>query len=88
MQLAGLHRVACAVTFPRVASRVVNRLPSVLARRGIAAAELARRALVPVRVLGRLRRADANPRLALAERLAAALDVPVETLWTLRGRRR
>jgi len=71
-----------------MADRVVNRMPTVLARRGIAAAELARRALVPARVLRRLRRPDANPRLALAERLAAALDVPVEALWTLRGRGR
>jgi lambda repressor-like predicted transcriptional regulator len=68
--------------------RVVNHLPALLARRGISWAELARRSLVAPSCLARLRASDANPRLALAERLVAALGVPVETVWTLRGRRR
>jgi hypothetical protein len=33
--------------------------------------------------LTRLRARDANPRLAVAERVAAALDVPVEAVWQL-----
>jgi transcriptional regulator with XRE-family HTH domain len=48
--------------------------------------ELARRTLLPASLLARLRAPDANPRLAVAERIAAALGVPVEALWRL-GRR-
>jgi DNA-binding XRE family transcriptional regulator len=40
-------------------------------------------------MLGRLRAPDANPRLEVAERVAAALGVPVESVWSLiRARRR
>jgi hypothetical protein len=46
--------------------------------------ELARRTLLPPRLLARLRAPDANPRLAVAERVAAALGVRVEDLWALR----
>ena len=66
---------------------VVNRVPRMLARRGIAWGELARRTLLPGAIVARLRAADANPRLVVAERVAAALGVPVETLWTLAPRR-
>jgi hypothetical protein len=62
---------------------VRNALPAVLARRGVTWGELARRTLLPHRLLARLRAPDANPRLAVAERVAAALDLPVESLWTL-----
>ena len=66
--------------------RVENRLPALLAHRGMPWGELARRTLLPASLLARLRAPDANPRLAVAERIAAALGVPVETLWRLGGR--
>lgn len=69
---------------------VVNLVPRLLARQGIPWGELARRTLLPAPVVARLRAADANPRLVVAERVAAALGVPVEALWKLaaRGTRR
>jgi hypothetical protein len=70
------------------APRVVNRLPALLARRGMPWGELARRTLLPAPLLGRLRAAGANPRLAVAERIAEALGVPVESVWALAARRR
>jgi transcriptional regulator with XRE-family HTH domain len=63
---------------------VVNRLPLLLARHGISWSELARRTLLPPRLLARLHAPTANPRLAVAERIAAALDLPVEALWVRR----
>jgi len=67
----------------RSGPQVVNRLPRYLRRRGIAWGELARRALLPATLVGRLREPGANPRLAVAERIAAALGVAVEHLWEL-----
>jgi predicted transcriptional regulator len=67
---------------------VDNRLPDALRARAITWGELARRTLLPARLLARLRAPDANPRLAVAERVAAALGTPVEAVWTLRARRR
>ncbi len=64
---------------------LVNQVPRLLARRGMTWGELARRTLLPASVVARLRAADTNPRLAVAERVAAALGVPVEELWTLRA---
>jgi transcriptional regulator with XRE-family HTH domain len=72
----------------RTLLRVVNSLPALLAQRGMTSGELARRTLLPAPLLGRLRAAGANPRLAVAERVAAALGVPVESVWTLGPRRR
>lgn len=46
--------------------------------------ELRRRTLLPARMLSRLRAADANPRLEVAERVAAALGVRIEDVWTCR----
>jgi predicted transcriptional regulator len=66
---------------------VLNGVPRMLARSGIAWGELARRTLLPGAIIARLRAPDANPRLLVAERVAAALGVPVETLWTLAPRR-
>ena len=63
---------------------MVNHLALLLRRRGLTWGELARRTLLPARLLGRLRAPGANPRLAVAERVAAVLGVPVERLWTLR----
>jgi lambda repressor-like predicted transcriptional regulator len=63
---------------------VVNHLPDILRRRGVSWGQLARRTLLPSRLLARLRDAHANPRLAVAERVALALGVPVETIWRLR----
>jgi len=75
---------------PRMTMRaptVVNRVPRTLARHGIAWGELARRTLLPGAIIARLRAPDANPRLVVAERVAATLGVPVETLWSLTPRR-
>ena len=66
---------------------VVNRLPAVLAAHAVSWGELSRRTLLPARLLARLREPAANPRLSVAERVAAALDVPVEAVWTLGPRR-
>jgi hypothetical protein len=66
---------------------VVNDLPRVLRRHGMGWGELARGTLVPPGYLLRLRAATANPRLALAERVAAVLGVPVEAIWRLAPRR-
>jgi hypothetical protein len=67
----------------RAVIRVVNRLPALLGRHQVSWGELARRTLLPSPVLARLRAPGANPRLAVAERVAAALGVPVEEVWTL-----
>jgi hypothetical protein len=66
---------------------VVNRLPALLHHRGVSWGELGRRTLLPARLLARLRAPGVNPRLAVAERIAVALDVPVERLWRLSARR-
>ena len=63
--------------------RVTNRLPDLLAGRALTWGELGRRALVPARHLRTLRDPHANPPLALAERVAAALGASIEELWTL-----
>lgn len=69
---------------PRRCSRpIVNLLPRVLARRGVTWGELGRRTLLSRGTLTRLRAADANPALTVAERVAAALGVTVERLWRL-----
>ena len=65
---------------------LTNRLPATLARQGVTWGELARRTLLPARLLVRLRAPGANPRLAVAQRVAAALGVPVERLWRLGAR--
>jgi len=62
---------------------VINRLPAVLARLGISWGELGRRTLLPPRLLARLRSPAANPRLAVAERVADALALRIEDLWVL-----
>jgi len=64
---------------------VVNRLPRLLRQRGISWTELGRRTLLPAGPLARLRAADANPRLVVAARVAAVLDLPVESVWQLVG---
>jgi len=66
---------------------VVNHLPALLRRRGVSWGELGRRTLLPARLIARLRAPGVNPRLAVAERVAAALDVPVERLWRLAAHR-
>jgi len=65
---------------------VVNRLPALLRHRSISWGELARRTLLPPRLLARLHASAANPQLGVAYRVAAALGVSVEHIWTL-GRR-
>ena len=71
----------------RPAVAIVNRLPVHLRRHGISWSELARRTLLPPELLCRLRGARANPPLAIAEQVAAALDVPIERLWRLTSSR-
>jgi len=61
--------------------RIVNGLPALLARRGLSWGQLARRTLLPAPLIARLRAPGANPRLAVAERVAAAVGVSVEELW-------
>jgi predicted transcriptional regulator len=61
---------------------VVNHLPELLVRQGVSWGELARRTLLPAPLLARLRAPTANPRLAIAERVAAALGVQIEAVWT------
>ena len=68
----------------RPAPTVVNRLPHLLRERAITWTELGRRTLLSAGHLARLRAGDANPRLAVAERVALALDLPVESLWRLK----
>lgn len=70
--------------------RVRNLLPGALAKRGVSFGELARRARLSVPVVARLRATHSNPSLDVVERLAAALDRPVEALFRLQavGRRR
>src|SRR2546422_11555249 len=65
----------------RPPAAVVNRLPILLGRYGMSWGELERRTLLPPRLLARLRVPGANPRLVVAERIAAALGVPVEAGW-------
>jgi hypothetical protein len=72
----------------RPAPAVTNHLPAFLAEHGIAWGELARRTLLPPRLVARLRAPHANPRLVVAERIADALAVPVERLWTAMPRGR
>jgi hypothetical protein len=73
---------------PRSHALLHNHLPRLLGERGITWGELARRTLVPAARLRRLGAAHANPRLGVAERVAAALDLPLEAVWTLGRRRR
>ena len=71
----------------RTRLQVVNRLPALLDEHGITWGELTRRTLLPARLLARLRSPTANPRLAIAERVAAALQVRIEDIWGLARRR-
>jgi hypothetical protein len=68
---------------PRRPPPVHNLLPDLLRAREVSWTELARRTLLPARLLRRLRGRSANPYLAVAERVAAALEVRVEDLWRL-----
>jgi transcriptional regulator with XRE-family HTH domain len=63
-----------------------NRLAALLGRLGVPLGELARRTLLPARVLARLRAPHANPPLRVAARIARALDVRVEAIFSLPGR--
>ena len=65
--------------------RVTNRLPALLRARALTWGDLARRTMLPRRVLARLRVPHANPRLEVAQRVADALGVAVEEVWTWRG---
>jgi transcriptional regulator with XRE-family HTH domain len=67
--------------------RVHNRLPALLDDLGVPLGELSRRTLLPAHVLTRLRSRHANPSLRIAERVARALEVHVEAIFSLSGRR-
>ncbi len=67
--------------------RVHNRLPALLDDLGVPLGELARRTMLPARVLIRLRSPRANPPLRVAERIARALEVHVEAIFSLSTRR-
>jgi DNA-binding phage protein len=68
---------------PRHRTPVVrNHLPALLRRRGMTWGEFGRRTLLPRRQLVRLRAPHANPRLAVAERVATALGVAIEEIWS------
>ena len=67
--------------------RVHNRLPALLDDLGVPLGELSRRTLLPARVLTRLRSRHANPSLRIAERVARALEVHVEAIFSLSGHR-
>lgn len=62
---------------------VHNRLPALLARLDVPVGELARRTMLPARVLARLRTPHANPPFHTAVCIARALDVPVEAIFSL-----
>lgn len=62
---------------------VANRLPGLLRRRGITWTELGRRTRLSRSQLARLSDPRANPRLVVADRVAAALGLPVESIWRL-----
>lgn len=62
---------------------VVSRLPHLLRQRGMTWTELGRRTLLSRAQLARLGGRHANPRLVVADRVAAALGVPVEAVWRL-----
>ena len=80
-------RIAIFTVMPqRPAPAITNHLPAFLDQQGISWGELARRTLLPPRLVARLRAPHANPRLVVAERVAAALAVPVERLWTVHDR--
>lgn len=63
---------------------VVNGLPALLAAREVGWHELARRTLLSRRTLDGLRGPSANPRLGVAHRIADALGVAIEQVWSLR----
>ncbi len=67
----------------RARPAVTSRLPRLLRQRDITWTELARRTLLSRGHMARLHARNANPRLVVAERVAAALDVPVESVWQL-----
>ena len=72
----------------RARPHLVNLLPLVLRRQGVGWGDLARRTLLPSRTVALLRARGANPPLATAERVAAALGVRVEDVWTVAPARR
>ena len=64
---------------------VISRLPRLLRQRGMTWAELGRRAQLTRTQLARLGDQHANPRLLVADRIARALELPVESIWQLGG---
>jgi hypothetical protein len=71
----------------RALAALVNLLPLVLRRQGVGWGP-ARRTLLPSLTVALLRARGANPPLATAERVASALGVRVEDLWTVAPARR
>lgn len=63
--------------------RVHNRLPVLRAERNLSRQDLADAVGVHVQTIGYLERGEYNPTLALALRMAAYFDLPVEALFSL-----
>ncbi len=68
---------------PHPSPVVVNRLPRLLRQRGMTWTELGRRTLLSRAQLARLGDRHGNPRLVVADRVAAALGLPIESVWHL-----
>jgi transcriptional regulator with XRE-family HTH domain len=66
----------------RRAAPIRSALPDLLARHELSWSELARRAGLSDRQVRRLRRPGANPFLAVGQRVARALGVPLEEVWS------
>jgi len=62
---------------------VHNRLPVLRAERNLSRQDLADAVGVHVQTIGYLERGEYNPTLALALRMAAYFDLPVEALFSL-----
>lgn len=62
---------------------VLSLLPCLLRQRGMTWRELGRRTLLSRAQLARLSDRHANPHLVVADRVAAALGVSVESVWQL-----
>lgn len=82
MRAAARRRIVTRMPRHRPSSSVTNHLPALLRQRGMTWGEFGRRTLLPRRLVVRLRTPHANPQLAVAERVAAALGLAVEEIWS------
>jgi hypothetical protein len=82
LRAAAPRRIVARMPRHRTSPTVTNRLPALLRQRGMTWGEFGRRTLLPRRLIVRLRTPHANPRLAVAERVATALGLPIEEIWS------